>query len=79
MSRKGILFCSLLVAILGWITPVVAGETVEEITTMMNWWEDVGSTWEEARDVIELAGDELPPEPVYALADNTPEREHETQ
>lgn len=69
MKGKGFLgiSCMALVLLFG-VAPVFAEETSDEITTMMRWWDDVGSDWEEAKDVIELAVDE----PVYELADSTP-------
>jgi hypothetical protein len=68
MKRKGFLktSCVALVLLLG-IMPAFAGETSDEITTMLAWWDDVGSDWDAAKDVLELAVDE----PVYELADST--------
>ncbi|UJS23806.1 hypothetical protein [Thiothrix winogradskyi] len=54
---------------------VVAAETADEITTMLTWWDDVGSEWEQAEAFIEFAGNE----PEYLLADNSVEMVNEQQ
>ncbi len=64
MQRKGILkvYCALLVSLM-WVMPAVsaaADESAEEITTMLTWWDEVGSDWEAAGDFIEFAATDSP-------------------
>jgi hypothetical protein len=68
MKGKGFLKTSC-VALALWlgVMPVFAGETSDEITTMLTWWDNVGSDLDEAKDVLDLAVDE----PVYELADSS--------
>jgi hypothetical protein len=70
MDRKGLRssLCVFFVLLL-WLVPAAADETVEEITSMMEWWDEYGSYWDEAEGLIEFASDE----PIYLLADNTME------
>ncbi|HRJ53280.1 MAG TPA: hypothetical protein PLE99_10960 [Candidatus Thiothrix moscowensis] len=70
MDRKGLRnsLCVFFVLLL-WLVPAAADETVEEITSMMEWWDEYGSYWDEAEGLIEFASDE----PIYLLADNTVE------
>lgn len=70
MNGKGFLIgCCIVLALLVWRTPAASGETADEITAMMAWWDEYGSYWDEAEDLIEFAGDE----PLFTLADNTME------
>lgn len=74
MRRKGILWIgNLLLLLLISVGAVAAAETADEITTMLTWWDDVGSEWEQAEAFIEFAGNE----PEYLLADNSVEMENE--
>ncbi len=76
MRRKGILWiCNILLLLLINVGAVAAAETADEITTMLTWWDDVGSEWEQAEAFIEFAGNE----PEYLLADNSVEMENEQQ
>ena len=76
MRRKGILWIgNILLLLLINVGAVAAAETAEEITTMLTWWDDVGSEWEQAEAFIEFAGNE----PEYLLADNSVERKNEQQ
>lgn len=76
MRRKGILWvCNLWLLLLINVGAVAVAETADEITTMLTWWDDVGSEWEQAEDFIEFAGNE----PEYLLADNSVEMENEQQ
>lgn len=76
MRRKGILWiCNILLLLLINVGAVVAAETADEITTMLTWWDDVGSEWEQAEAFIEFAGNE----PEYLLADNSVEMVNEQQ
>ncbi|MBU0653713.1 MAG: hypothetical protein KJ914_01120 [Gammaproteobacteria bacterium] len=72
MSRKGFrIGCCTVLALLVWLTPAVADETADEITLMMAWWDEYGSYWDEAEDLIEFTSDE--PGFMLADADNTME------
>ncbi len=76
MRRKGILVYGLVAATLMLSTVSLAEETAEEVTTMMNWWEDVGKTWEESRELLDLTAQEppLPPsEPMVSMVENVPD------
>lgn len=76
MRRKGILWIgNILLLLLINVGAVVAAETADEITTMLTWWDDVGSEWEQAEAFIEFAGNE----PEYLLADNSVEMVNEQQ
>ncbi|OQX11209.1 MAG: hypothetical protein BWK73_18240 [Thiothrix lacustris] len=76
MQRKGILWAqSLLLALLLNAGAVAAAETAAEITTMLTWWDEVGSEWEQAEAFIEFAGNDQE----YYLAANTMEQEHDEQ
>ncbi len=76
MRRKGILWvCNLWLLLLINVGAVAVAETADEITTMLTWWDDVGSEWEQAEAFIEFAGNE----PEYLLADNSVEMENEQQ
>lgn len=76
MRRKGILWiCNILLLLLINVGAVAAAETADEITTMLTWWDDVGSEWEQAEAFIEFAGNE----PEYLLADNSVEMVNEQQ
>jgi hypothetical protein len=59
--------------LLVWFMPVYADETADEITEMMSWWDEYGSYWDDAKDVIEFAGIEPLVEPILVLAENTVE------
>lgn len=66
MNRKGIrVGCGLLLTLVVCFMPAAADETADEITAMMAWWDEYGSYWDEAEDLIEFAGDE----PIFMLAD----------
>lgn len=76
MRRNGILVYGLLAAVLFISAVSLADETAEDVATMMTWWEDVGKTWEESRELLDFALQEppsVPPEPVVSLVDNNPE------
>ncbi len=76
MLRKGILWvCSTLVVLLVSVGSVAAAETAEEITTMLTWWDEVGSEWEKAEAFIEFAGNDQE----YLLADNAMEQADDQQ
>jgi hypothetical protein len=76
MGRKGILWVySILLVLLINVGSVVAAETADEITTMLTWWDEVGSEWEQAEAFIEFAGNDQE----YLLADNSMESEDEQQ
>ena len=68
MKRNGIRHvCGIGVLLMVWLMPVHADDTAEEITAMMAWWDEYGSYWDEASELLEFAGDI----PVYVLAENT--------
>lgn len=76
MQRKGILWIvSTLMVSLMTVGSVVAAETADEITTMLTWWDEVGSEWEKAEAFIEFAGNDQE----YLLADNAMEQEDDQQ
>lgn len=75
MQRKGILWLTGSLAFSVCISVAHAGDTADDITDMLTWWEKVGSDWQEAKDLIELAGD-APVHP-YMLAENTTEGEQD--
>ncbi len=59
MNRKGIrVGCGVILGLLVWFAPAGADETADEITMMMAWWDEYGSYWDEAKDLMEFAGDE---------------------
>jgi hypothetical protein len=77
MKGKGILWVyGALLVLLSWVVPVSAAETADEITTMLTWWDEFGSDWEKAEELIEFAGTE---DMLYLLADNTVEKQNEQQ
>ncbi len=68
MSGKGILgVSSVSLTLLLCATPAAASESAEEITTMLSWWDEVGSTWDEVGEIVDLAATEQEP---CVLADN---------
>ncbi len=71
MQRNGVRISCLLgaVALLCWIMPVAAGESADEIMTMLSWWDEYGSYWDEAKDLMDFATEE----PQFTLAENTVE------
>jgi hypothetical protein len=73
MKRNGIRVVCCAVLLLVWLMPVYADETADEITEMMSWWDEYGSYWDDAKDVIEFAGIEPLVEPILVLAENTVE------
>ena len=76
MQRKGILWIvSTLAVSLMTVGSVAAAETADEITTMLTWWDEVGSEWEKAEAFIEFAGNDQE----YLLADNAMEQEDDQQ
>lgn len=76
MQRKGILWIvSTLVVSLMTVGSVAAAETAAEITTMLTWWDEVGSEWEKAEAFIEFAGNDQE----YLLAENAMEQEDDQQ
>ena len=77
MKRKGILagYCALLLVWV-WIMPVAAAEDSDDITAMLTWWDEFGSDWEDAKELIEFAAMDMP---LHVLAENTMEMQHGTQ
>lgn len=75
MGRKGILqVISMLLILLVNTTSVAADETAEDITTMLTWWDEVGSEWEQAKAFIEFAGNDHVNDQKYLLVKNTMEQ-----
>ncbi len=74
MKRKGFLWhCGLFLALLTYYSIANAGESADEITTMLTWWEEVGSTWDEVGDMIELS--DTNNTNVYVMAENAVKQE----
>ena len=70
MKRTGVRWAvGLLWLLLVWFAPVSADDSAEDITEMLSWWNEYGSYWEEASELIEFAGED----PIYRLAENTVE------
>ena len=69
MKRNGILWCGVIIILAACCSSVLAGESADDITSMLTWWEEVGSTWDEAGDMMELTDAES----VYLIAENTVE------
>ena len=70
MKRTGVRWAvGLLWLLLVWFAPVSADDSAEDITEMLSWWDEYGSYWEEANELIEFAGED----PIYRLAENTVE------
>ncbi|MDD5394229.1 MAG: hypothetical protein PHE17_14545 [Thiothrix sp.] len=70
MQRNGIrIGCYGLLILLVWFLPASADETADEITEMMSWWDEYGSYWDDANELIEFAGEDS----LYMLAENTVE------
>lgn len=70
MKRTGVRWAvGMLWLLLTWFAPVYADDTAEDITEMLSWWDEYGSYWEEASELIEFAGEG----PIYRLAENTVE------
>lgn len=79
MKRNGILlgYCALLIALV-WIAPISAEESAEDITAMLTWWDEFGSDWDDAGELIEFAATDTDTN-WYLLADNTMEMQDEKQ
>lgn len=76
MKGKGILWVyGVLLLTLVWVTPGRADETADDIAKMLTWWDEFGSDWEDAKELIEFATTDT----VYLLADNTMETQDERQ
>ncbi len=74
MKRKGfLLHCGLFLALLTYYPIASAGESADEITTMLTWWDEVGSTWDEVGDMIELS--DTNNTNVYVMAENAVKQE----
>ena len=74
MKRKGfLLHCGLFLALLTHYPIASAGESADEITTMLTWWDEVGSTWDEVGDMIELS--DTNNTNVYVMAENAVKQE----
>ncbi|QTR49718.1 hypothetical protein [Candidatus Thiothrix anitrata] len=70
MKRTGVRWAvALLWLMLAWVAPVFADDSAEDIMDMLSWWDEYGSYWEEASELIEFAGED----PIYRLAENTVE------
>ena len=73
MKRKGFLWhCGLFLVFLTCCSTVNAEESADEITTMLTWWDEVGSTWDEAGDMMELSNADHTN--VYVVAENAVEQ-----
>ncbi|MEB4591465.1 hypothetical protein VSS37_10780 [Candidatus Thiothrix sp. Deng01] len=70
MKRKGILIGYCMLAALTWMAPISAEENSDDITAMLTWWDEFGSDWEEAKELIDFVAMDTTP---YLVADNTME------
>lgn len=76
MKGKGILrVLGVVLVTLAGVTPGYADETADDITNMLTWWDEFGSDWEDAKELIEFAATET--DNVWLLADNTMEAQDE--